>query len=350
MIAYWILFATPVLVALMPYRGDKTLKRTGWVLVWAIYTLAIGFRHEIGCDWSVYMTHYEVGLGSTLGEIMSRQGGDPGFFVLNWLIGYLGGEVYGVNLVCGAIFMLGVIIFARRQPFPWLAFAIAVPYLLIAVAMGYTRQSVALGLTFWALALLEDGRFLKYVLLISVAALFHKSALLMLPLGLVVSSRSDTARFIGIGVLCALLGLALVYEHYESLYTYYISEQAQMESQGGAIRVWMNVVPALIMFAGWKRWRHAFPDPRIWLWIGVLSIACIPLVAIASTAVDRVALYFTPLQIAVFARWPSMMRTSLDRTFTAMGIFAFYAAVLFVWLNYGIHAVKCWIPYQTPWF
>ncbi len=45
-------------------------------------------------------------------------------------------------------------------------------------------------------------------------------------------------------------------------------------------------------------------EQRLWLWMAVFALACVPLVIISSTAVDRVALYFIPLQLFLFTRLP----------------------------------------------
>ncbi len=56
------------------------------------------------------------------------------------------------------------------------------PYLINIVAMGYTRQSVALGFAMIGLAALGEQRVRRFVLWVLVGALFHKSAVLLLPI------------------------------------------------------------------------------------------------------------------------------------------------------------------------
>lgn|GEM_PF-3295192 len=52
------------------------------------------------------------------------------------------------------------------------------------MAMGYTKQSVALGFFFLALADMEHGYFLRYILWVGLGTTFHKSAVLLVPLGI----------------------------------------------------------------------------------------------------------------------------------------------------------------------
>ncbi|MEA3409936.1 MAG: EpsG family protein [Pseudomonadota bacterium] len=124
----------------------------------------------------------------------------------------------------------------------------------------------------------------------------------------------------------------------------YVDEQ--MVSDGAKVRVWMNLVPSLLMLVYWKRWKRYFPNYGSWLIIAIGSIASVLLVDFATTAVDRVALYFTPIQVAVLSRLPILTRRRIPSRYMAFGVVLGYAAVLFVWLNYASHA-EYWVPYQN---
>ena len=269
--------------------------------------------------------------------------GDPGHYVLNRLVAGLGGSIYTVNLIYGAVLMIGTVVFCRRQPNPWLALLAAVPYMLIVVGMGYTRQSVALGLALLGLVALREQRVRAFVLCVAVGALFHKSAVLLLPIAVLASSRNRWLTGAMVLLSTALLYYLLLADSAEAMWTNYV--EADMQSSGGAIRVAMNAVPAALLIVFRKR---LVPEPgerRLWLWIAVFAMLCLPLVGIASTAVDRVALYLIPLQLYVFSRLPRLATTIRARTAVVVGILGYYAAVQFVWLNFATHA-PYWVPYQ----
>ena len=102
--------------------------------------------------------------------------GDPGYNALNWLFASQSWGIYGVNLVSAVIFSIGLVIFCRYQPRPWLALCLSIPYLVIVVAMGYSRQGVAIGLIMPGLIALERGRLLPFLLSMA-ATSFHSTAL-----------------------------------------------------------------------------------------------------------------------------------------------------------------------------
>ncbi len=345
---YWILYLMPSLSALLVpgrLRPQGHRLRMSWVVTGLVYVVFIGLREQVGGDWPNYLRRFYEIAGVPFSDVIKM--GDPGYMALNWLMMDWGWGVYGVNLVCAAIFVSGLIVFCLKQYKPWLGFAVAVPYLVIVVAMGYTRQSVALGFVFWALAHLEQGNFKRYLLLIAAAVLFHKTAVLMIPLGIFLYRRGWLFRVIAVGLAGYGLWDAFVGMEQERLWNTYVEQQ--MMSEGARIRVFMNLVPSLILLVYWKQWKRYFPNPAFWLMLALGSVATVLLVGFAPTAVDRVALYFTPLQVAVFARLPLLARRQVSSHTVTAGILLGYGAVLFVWLNYASHAYA-WLPYRNVLF
>ena len=119
-----------------------------------------------------------------------------------------------------------------------------------------------------------------------------------------------------------------------------------MQSAGAKIRVGMNLLPSLLLLIYRKEWKRSFDDYTFWFWIALGSIAAMILVDVASTAADRVALYFIPIQLAVYARLPYLARNQISPAIMKVMIIVGYTAVLFVWLNFAAHAYA-WVPYQN---
>ena len=163
MIIYWLLFFITASFALIaqnriPIQGQNiysTKLYSEWIFFIFVLTLLIGFRFEVGGDWYIYQEHLDEALDSTLSQALTRYG-DPGYYFINWISANLGFGVYGINLICGLIFSIGLSIFCRSLPRPWLALNVAIPYLFIVVALGYSRQGVAI--VFGMLSLVAFGR------------------------------------------------------------------------------------------------------------------------------------------------------------------------------------------------
>lgn len=347
MAPYWILWL------LVAGAGYQAAARERWddqdcVLIGLLSTLLIGLRYEVGGDWGNYFAYLDRQDGASLAEALLSS--DPAYELLNWLAVHAGGGLTLVNLVCAALFSLGLVLFCRAQPRPWLALASAVPYLVIVVAMGYSRQGVAIGLAMPGLLALERGRVLVFTAWIAAAASFHGTALVLLVLAapLLVDDNPLTNLLRGGLFGGAGLGLfnALLADRVESFQSGYID--AGYQSDGALIRVVMNLLPALLFLMQ----RHALPlqsrQRRVWLWLALCALAMAVLLVLSpsSTAIDRIGLYLIPLQLFVAARLPDAEPFGIDRDSCTLLLLAYSGAVLFVWLNFATHA-QYWLPYRN---
>ncbi len=346
MLPYWIMFAIPAFAALTTTRRKDDLPWAPWILLGLFFTVCIGLRYRVGGDWYNYLRLFQVEIGRSLTDPI-RMGGDPGYVLLTRLMSQLGWDIYGVNLVCGLIFSSGLVVFCRGLYRSWLGFSVAVPYLVIVVAMGYTRQGVALGLIFWALSYLENGKFVQYVIFIVFAATFHKTAVVMIPLGIFLYKEGWFFRVIAVVLISYGLWDAMVSQSSDQLWNTYVEQQIQ--SQGAKIRVAMNAVAAICLLLNWQQWKKIYPNALLWLWMALGALACVFVVSFATTAIDRLALYLTPLQVVVFARLPYLARNKVHPDSMVQGILLGYAAVLFVWLNFAVNA-GTWLPYRNVLF
>lgn len=316
------------------------ISRFGWVVAGMALTMFIGLRFDVGGDWGSYVEYLYRASQISFAEVFTLS--DPAFYLVNWVAAGVGAGVWLVNLFSGAVFSAGLILFVRRLPSPMLAIAVAIPYMVIVLAMGYTRQAVAFGFILWGLTYLLDRRILGFMVLLAIAAAFHKSAVILAPLAVLANTRNRVWTAVWVGFSGALLYWLFLAEQVSGLWTNYV--ESGYSSDGGAIRVAMNALPALIFLAFRKRLAMAAEERALWFWVSVFSLICVPLVFQASTAVDRVALYFMPIQLVVFGYLPQLVGAS-SRVLMRAGVLLFYGLVQFVWLNYATHS-QSWLPYQ----
>lgn len=350
---YWIMFLLPA-VAAMGAGTVRDLNTDGtrrvrfsvvWVAVATLLTLAIGFRFEVGGDWFNYFRYLIRGQVLSLGDLVGEE--DPGYMAFNILSSELGLGMTGVNLMAGAIFSVGLVSFLRSLPRPWLGLAAAVPYLVIVVAMGYTRQSIALGLVMVGLVELRRGRFARFAIWVVLGALFHKSAVLVIPIAVLTSSR---VRIQSIGMV-GLLGYVgydtFLADYTDNLVNVYVIQQ-KTESQGALIRLGMNMIAGAVFFVFRRRFVMAPSEYRLWRIMSLIALAMFSALLFTgfSTALDRMALYFIPLQLVVFSHLPDALgRPNGRNTAIVFGILIYFAAIQFVWLNFANNA-RLWLPYQ----
>ena len=209
--------------------------------------------------------------------------------------------------------------------------------------MGYTRQGVAIGLLMAGLAsLLRGGSVIKYALYVAAAALFHKTAVVGLPLIMFVSERSRFINAIFLfasGVLLYDIFLSGATDNYFKNYI-----DAEYNSQGATIRVAMSVIPATLFLLMRKRFAMSPREDLLWRNFAYAAFLLLALLFVlpSSTVVDRLALYILPIQLVVISRLP---RLGFGLGIGRMMAVGYSFAVLFVWLNYAVHADH-WIPYR----
>jgi hypothetical protein len=360
MLVYWLMFLVPAGCAILASARSNVLAQgmqsarlnTAWTLTCIVLTLLIGYRFEVGGDWSNYLQQFNAARYQNVARALER--GDPAYSLLNLFVFRQGWGIAGVNLITGFLFSLGLVMFCRGLPRPWLALCVAMPYMVTVVAMGYTRQSVALGLAMLGLVALSRRANLWFVFWVLCGTAFHKSAVLLLPIAALAATRNRFWTAAWIGVITLVAYWIFLEDAIESLYTNYV--EVKYRSEGAFIRTAMNLLPACIYLMFSRRFVMPRVDAKLWLWFSLISIALfmLALISPATTAVDRVALYMLPLQLVVFSHLPDALgRRGGRNTGLTTLIVAFYGAVLLVWLNYASHAFA-WIPYRfypfTRWF
>jgi hypothetical protein len=303
--------------------------------------LMIGLRYRVGADWWNYLAIYAHAERYSLSSAM--QFGDPGYQFVNWFSHYLGLEIWAVNLAAAVVFGWGLYRLCSVQPSPWLAFAVAIPYMVVVVAMGYTRQSMALGVLMAGLARqTRGGSIFHFAIYVVAAALFHKTAIIIFPI-VAISARGN--RFLNL--------LILVFTSVW-LYNYFLGDSVDRfisnyldrgyDSQGAGVRIAMNMVPALLLWAFKGKLGFSTEEYRIWRNFALASLVFTVLLFVlsSSTAVDRMSLYLMPLQIAVLTRVALLGESRIPGT---VAVLCYLFMVQFVWLNFADHA-NYWVPYQ----
>lgn len=347
MFLYWSIFAFPAAFAIVAGpRGKQrnTLNTLALVFIFLLFAIAIGLRYEVGGDWFTYETI--VAYTSYEDFFDALKGGDPGFSFVAWVSSRVGAQAWGSNLVCGTILTFGLVQFCRRQDDVWLALTASVPYLVIVVGMGYVRQAAAIGFILIALNQFERGAFTRSIGLILAAALFHSSALCVAPLFALAIARKRVILIVPMTIVTAILFALLLSSRLDTFYENYIV--AEYDSSGAMVRLLMNAVPAVLCIFYRKHFPGTDWSRALWRLFAILSLLLVVAVTLTSstTIIDRVGLYFIPIQLYVFGNLSAAMRVNQNGRSVVTGVtVAYYTLILFVWLNYATHAVK-WVPYK----
>lgn len=319
-----------------------------WLIAFATLVCLIGFRYKVGGDWDSYEYHVTKQINMPFSTLIEN--GDPAYFLLSWIGANIGGGIFFVNLMCACLFTCGLITFSRSQTRPWLVMTLAVPYLITVVAMGYTRQAVAISLSMIGMIALQNGYILRFMFWLFAACLFHKTAIVLAPIALFCGFSRWYVSIPTVSLSASLIFILFLQGALEELFQNYIINEYQ--SDGAAIRVIMTALPAVIFLLLRGRFQLSKNQCRFWTWMALSGLVLVALLLFlpSSTAVDRVALYWIPLQLYVFSRLPDILGQPSGVSMKWLLLILVYGLMtLLVWLLFATHA-SYWLPYRFyPW-
>jgi hypothetical protein len=309
-----------------------------------LLALMIGFRWQVGGDWS-WDTRRMVRLGDAdLTDYFTQA--DPGYALLMWLGTKSGFNIWFVHLLAGLIFMYGLLRLCLTQVHPWLCIVVAIPYLVIVVAMGYDRQAVAIGFVMLAMIALRDRSIVRFVGSMTLAAAMHITALSLMP-AFVFGSRIDKrwAAIVG-GPIFVVGYIYFLQKKTDYVIAGYI--KTEYSSSGATVRIAMNALPAFLYFVFRSRFKLDDDERRFLDALALIALVFVGLLYFSpsSTAVDRMALYIIPIQLLVVGRLPfALARTTANYHLLAAGVVVYSVAVMFVWLSFAANSGD-WVPYR----
>jgi len=309
----------------------------------------IGFRHEVSSDWSQYQTMFFVAGERRLSDVLQYL--DPGFMFLCVIFAKAGFSFTALLVTCAAVAVLGLAALAVRTASPWLVFCVASSHFIVVMSMGHVRQSMALGLVMLGIAGLMRGSVTRYLFWCLLAATFHKSALVFLPMAGLVQDH-HRAFFAAFAAVLAIAAFYVLVGESLDRYTDRYFERGY-DAAGAAYRVLLNLVAALIFIFYSRRFEKDKVMERFWMLLSALAVALVALLIVSpsSAAVDRMGKYCLPLQFYVYGNMlRSMVNEVVLRVFVATGIVVLHGVYLYIWLQYSEMAQLYWVPYRSVLF
>ena len=352
MLAYFFLLFVPMTLSLPASASRKKWHVFLMTSVFTTYLIFVGLREHVGTDWGNYIAYYYKNLYASFGEALLSY--EPGFALVNWLAARLGWGIYGLNFFSALVFNIGLFAYAGRCANPWLAIASVTPYLVVVIAMSACRQAMAIGVFLFVLAYWEKMGVPAKVALLLLAWSFHASAIVLMAFVVYDVRLASTTRyalladFARYALLAGFAGLAFIYlpatEQYQYFEKNYLFED--IRSPGALLHMSLNTLPAVLYFVFRDRFRQIVGTSRVFEAFCLLSILALPAILISSTAVDRLALYFSGVQMTVLAALPSITGSRARSMLIKWAILAYLLLILFVWLSFANHA-SSYVPYAN---
>lgn len=309
----------------------------------------MGSRYETGCDFFGYMLRFErlyenFDLPTLIGSH------EAGFHLLNALIKKIGLDYVWLNLAASLIYLICVFRFARLSPRPLLLIALFFPILLVQLGMSGLRQALAVGFLLMALVQFVEKKRLLSAGWILVAAQFHSSAFVFLPLAVLAGREVSVAKIAGALIVIGPLAGLLLSEEMEMYSARYIEQvYGENSSSGAFFRYIVACIPAVLFEFRKKRVKAAFPETYEMFRVFSLATFAMILVFPFSTVVfHRLLYYLLPVSLLMFVSVTMVLpqRTKISGDFLAIPVLVL-GVYMIGWFSLSRHADYCYVPYQT---
>ena len=275
------MFAAGIVLYKMPKKHElvcgQAQERWYWftaVLLVLPYVLWAGYRTG-GADTYAYTLAFRRASGSIadIPKVLTSDTKDPGFTALMILVKSLGITEYQHFFLLIAAFQMWCIVYTFRRYSPnfWFSiflFVVSTDYL--SWMQNGIRQFTAVCMTFAAFDLMVHRKYIRFILVVLIAAQIHASAIIMLPLAYIMQGQAlnrKTMLTIFGAVLCVpfidrftpILETLMADTQYSDVMT---NEIWTADDGTNIIRVIVYSAPALMVFFG-RRYVVRSNDPAI---------------------------------------------------------------------------------------
>ena len=322
-----------------------------------IFILLFGFRKNIGGDWINYEIYYNT-INSHFNPFkFNLLENDYLFDLINWISFNFDLSYYFVNFLNFCIFIIFFSIFITKFKYPVTALLLAIPYVIIVAGTGYVRQASAFGFLLIAILYLIDKKILLFLTFIILGTLFHKTVFLMvILLPIVLFDFKKNINFIfDIKSIIAIIVLIIISVFFYYIFLqhkfsfilyYYVGEGRFFSSSGGIFRFLPYLFSSILFLLYYKNINLKITEYKIYFFYSIFIIICTPLVYKYSSAIDRILLYFYPIQLLILSQLHVIFKDIKNRIFYN-GIITMFVIIQFlIWVYFGKYS-KHWLYYNN---
>lgn len=317
--------------------------------IWSVGIILILFAglrsYRVGTDTGNYVRIWTY--SQSLSEALSSQM-EIGYLILMWVTRNLS-DNYAVLLTAIAIIVVTLYLSTIVKLVDRYEFGVYVFIALNSYAGFFNgaRQAIAVAICFFALRFLLDKRFVPYIACIAIAMVFHKTALVALPLYFLATSEIKLKRLLGLlatvivltGFIRLFVGLAS--EFLDDRFANY----ATQGEVGGAVVTFTLAIQVGILF--WFRKRVVDDRDRYMRLLNVYLISLVPALVTVFAGIDpsgimRLTAYFTGAEILL---WP-MVFQQVRRTRQAQLIGFSFLLITMMYFIIFTRAFSGMTPYE----
>lgn len=344
-------FAAYISQKLKPYdhKGSQYNGEAGIFLFISFFALFLlsGFRFNVGTDYLPYIKWFE-GINSG-----GKTYFEPGFTYLNKFIGFYTTKAQFVFIISSLITLLLIYAAIRKSSrYAALSVFLFCSMSFIFYSFNTTRQFIAIGISLFAWRYLVERDVLKYAASIALASMFHKTALLLIPVYFVINYRFKKTHYYIISAIAfaSVRVQDLILKYVLDLYPVYANNDFILKrSAPSEIFILSTIFLGLLAIFLLKTNMISRDDPEI-----RISVNLIFFTGLAHTAllwvpsINRLSLYLDITYILIIPLLISKIKPKAWRL-TAVAIIVLYTS-LYTYVSIGLHNSNNALPYDSVLF
>lgn len=316
MIYFIILFIISIGALIENRAIQKSALNRAFDFLLTIILLMNGLRHEIGVDWRLYLLRLNETRGESFQSIV-RLNKDLFYYFLNWLGSNFFGGIYLVNFICSIIIIFCVRKYLYSIKYKWLGLLVLYPYYLVIVSNNYTRQAVSIAIFMFGISLLKKSMFIRFSAFNLLSTSFHFSSVINFIYPTIISLKRNKGIFIITVIFASLFGFYFYQTRLSSLVEMYLLETI-FESKGTLFRLIFLLIPSGIFLFHSKAFSES-TEKKVYqlISVGVIFLLIGYFTGVPTTFLDRIALYFIPINVLVFSNISVVMSRIKQKYFVA---------------------------------
>lgn len=288
-------------------RVKGTSKKICAALSILIPAFFAGIRYGIGTDYFVtYKPYFEYLAGHGSLQLVNRESLDIGFKIINLAVIKLGGNLQMVLFVSSVLtlfaFRKAILLYKDKMNVGMAAFVFMLMY--YQTSFNIVRQVLAASIVLYAFHYIEEKEPFKFTLWVIVAALFHKTAVVVLPFYLfanLVSKRKHKILFFMAYVI--IFFAVFNFDKFAPLarlidpsgyYANYLRKVSSFEMSTGLLIRTIPYILAVILM-----WKKIQGDRTLYIYLNSFLFGSIMRIIVYMTQfdADRIAMYFLMSQV-----------------------------------------------------
>lgn len=277
---------------------------------------------------------------------------EPGFTTMIQIIQYFTLDSQWLFIVSSAITLSFIFISAKKySPMFALSIFLFCTMGFLSHSLNLTRQFIAISIVLFAYGYIVDKKLLKYLTTVMVASLFHKTALIMLPVYFFLRMRPSKFVWLTVAVIATLLTAfksQVISFVVENFYPQYYDKAFVGEAIGSSYYMIVSValIGSILYFIQQKRLDLKVVRDRIIVNL-VLTVALLHVVLNWVPLSNRVSLYFDILLILIIPQLVILMKDKTRKRIIIVIVLAYFILAAYLSFSSNSNGV---LPYKSSVF